>query len=326
MEFSKILRSDAKISLADGVTLFRSDDGSLFLKHNNKLSKIPSSSELAQQSGIFQILKRPRNLEEIVNIMTKFKRKDVIDILQALHQRSFITIQKQTDREITKRNKLTPRFFLTDPMEDRKSPLVDSQILLIGDGFLADRLIMTLKKMNVRFNQIKSLGLLLETTKKTADKSKEENKKVISETSSPSILSPFKSIFNKSDLIIVAEDYQNIALFELINKICFEKKKAWIRMSFDDNIGYLGPLVVPGKTPCFNCCELRLVTNSPNYEYELWKNKDHIPKTKLQVPEIFADFLSAICAREILRYLTRMEQPETVDNLILFDTRRIELH
>ena len=136
--------------------------------------------------------------------MTKFKRKDVIDILQALHQRSFITIQKQTDREVTKRHKLTPRFFLTDPMEDRKSPLVDSQILLIGDGFLADRLIMTLKKMNVRFNQIKSLGLLLETTKKTADKSKEENKKVISETSSPSILSPFKSIFNKSNLIIVS--------------------------------------------------------------------------------------------------------------------------
>ena len=47
MEFSKILRSDAKILLADGVTLFRSDDGSLFLKYNNKLSKIPSSSELS---------------------------------------------------------------------------------------------------------------------------------------------------------------------------------------------------------------------------------------------------------------------------------------
>jgi ribosomal protein S12 methylthiotransferase accessory factor len=320
MEFSKILRSDAKISLADGVTFFRSDDGSLFLKYNNKLSKIASSSELAQQSEIFQILKRPRYLGEIVKLMTKFKRKDIIDILQALYQRSFITIQKQTDREFSRRSKLTPRFFLLNPMEDKKSPLVDSQILLIGDGFLADRLIMTLKKMNVKFNQIKSLGRLLKPTKKTAGKSIAENKKVISETSSLSISPSFRPIFDKSDLIIVVEDYQNIALFDFVNKICFEKKKSWIRMSFDDDVGYLGPLVVPGRTSCFNCCELRLVTNSPNYEYELWRNKDAIPKTKLQVPEIFADILSAICTREILRYLSGNEEPETIDNLIVFDT------
>src|SRR5687768_3552056 len=164
MEFSKILRSDAKISLSDGVTLFRSDDGSLFLKLNNKLSKMASSSVLAQQSGIFQILNRPRNLEEIVKLMTQFKRKDVIDILQALHQRKFITIQKQTDIESSKRSNLSPRFFLLDQMEDRKLSLVDSQILLIGDGFLADRLIMTLKKMNIKFNQLKSLGRLLNPT------------------------------------------------------------------------------------------------------------------------------------------------------------------
>jgi len=125
MEFSKILHSDAKISLADGVTLFRSYDGPLFLKLNNKLSKIPSSSVLAQQSGIFQILKRPRKLEEIIKLMTKFKRKDVIDILQALHQRSFITIQKEPDREFSKRSKLTPRFFLLDHMEDKKLQLID---------------------------------------------------------------------------------------------------------------------------------------------------------------------------------------------------------
>jgi ribosomal protein S12 methylthiotransferase accessory factor len=320
MEFSRTLQSDVKISLADGVTLFRSDDGSLFLKLDNKLSKIESSSVLAQQSMIFQILKRPRRLEEIVKLMTKFKRKDVIAILKALHQRSFITIQKQSDREFSKRSKLTSRFFLLDQTEDKKLPLVNSQILLIGNGFLADRLIMTLEKMNVKFNQIKSLDRQIKLTKKSSGNRVEESKKVILETSSLSIRSSFRPILNKSDLIIVVEDYQNIALFDYVNKLCFEKKKSWIRMSFDDDIGYLGPLVVPGKTSCFNCCELRLVTNSPNYEYELWRNKDHIPKTKLQVPEIFADFLSTICAREILRYLARNEEPETIDNLIVFDT------
>jgi ribosomal protein S12 methylthiotransferase accessory factor len=318
MEFSKLLWNDSKISLAEGVTLFRSDDGSLILKHDNKLSKIMSSSVIAQ-SGIFQILRRPRNLEQIVKMTTEFKRKDVIDILHVLHQRNFITVQTQTYREVSRRSNMSPRFFLPDQMEDRKLPLVDSQILLIGDGFLVKRLIMTLKKMNIKFNQIKSLGLLLKPTIIKSNK-REDNNKVISESSSFSMPSSFKSIFDKSELIIVVEDYQNIELFDFVNKVCFEKKKSWIRMSFDDDLGYLGPLVVPGRTPCFNCCELRLVTNSPNYEYELWRNKDRIPKAKLRVPEIFADFLSAICSREILRYLIHNEEQETVGNLIVFDT------
>jgi ribosomal protein S12 methylthiotransferase accessory factor len=322
MEFSRILRSDARISMADSVSLFRSDDGSLFLKHNNKLSKIMSTSVLAQ-SGIFQILRRPRNLEEIVKIMTDFKRKDVIEILRALHQRSFITVQKKSDREFSRRSNLTPRFFLSDQMDNKKLPLVDSQILLIGDGFLADRLIVILKKMNIKFNQIKSLGSLLKPTIKKSSKRTEENKKVYSETASYSIPSSLKPVLIKSELVVVVEDYQNIALFDIVNKICFEKKKSWIRMSFDDDLGYLGPLVVPGKTPCFNCCELRLVTNSPNYEYELWRNKDCIPKAKLRVPEIFADFLSTICSREILRYMIHNEEPETEGNLIVFDTHAL---
>jgi ribosomal protein S12 methylthiotransferase accessory factor len=83
----------------------------------------------------------------------------------------------------------------------------------------------------------------------------------------------------------------------------------------------LGPLVVPSKTSCFNCCELRLVTNSPNYEYELWNNKELIPKAKLAVPEIYVNLLSAMCVDEVLKYLADLKM-ETIDNLYVFETRQ----
>ncbi|HEY4482413.1 MAG TPA: TOMM precursor leader peptide-binding protein [Candidatus Brocadiaceae bacterium] len=322
MEFSRLLRNDAKISWAKGVSLFRSHDDSLFLKQNNQLFRISSGSKLAPQSRIFQILRRPRKLEEILNIMSEFKRGDIIDVLHTLYDRNFITIRKGMNKKISNRNDLDLSYFLREPIGETKSPLSFSQIILIGNGLLADRLSMTLKKLNLKIVQIESFAEVFRQTIKTRSEIT-GTKKGISNITSSSLSSSFTSSLNKSDLIIVAEDYQDIALFELINKICFKKKKAWIRMSFDDNIGYLGPLVIPGRTACFNCCELRLVTNSPNYEYELWKNNYHIPKTRLQVAEIFADFLSVICAKEALSYLTHVEQPETVDNLILFDTRRL---
>src|SRR5688572_24025987 len=322
MEFSRLLRNDAKISWANGVSLFRSHDDSLFLKQNNQLFRISSGSKLAPQSRIFQILRRPRKLEEILNIMSEFKRGDTINVLRTLYDRNFITIRKGKNKKISNRNDLDLSYFLKEPIGETKSPLSFSQIILIGNGLLAGRLSMTLKKLNLKIVQIESFAEVFRQTIKTRSEIT-GTKKGMSNIALSSLSSSFTSSLNKSDLIIVAKDYQDIALFELINKICFKKKKAWIRMSFDDNIGYLGPLVIPGRTACFNCCELRLVTNSPNYEYELWKNNYHIPKTRLQVAEIFADFLSVICAREALSYLTHVEQPETVDNLILFDTRRL---
>ena len=166
MEFSRLLRNDAKISWARGVTLFRSHDDSLFLKQNNQLFRISSGSKLAPQSRIFQILRRPRNLEEILKIMTEFKRGDIIEVLHTLYDRSFITIQKGMNREISNRNELNLRFFLKESIGGYKITIDLFHGYSDGNGFLADRLIMTLKKMNAEIIQIKSLAGYLRRQKK----------------------------------------------------------------------------------------------------------------------------------------------------------------
>jgi ribosomal protein S12 methylthiotransferase accessory factor len=325
MEFSKLLHRGTRISLTNGVSLFRANDESFFLKYNNKLFSISSRSELGQQSRIFHILKRPRKLEEILNLMSGFKRGEVIAVLHTLYQLSLITVRSGMNKNTSKRFGLDSSYFLMDQIGERKPSLADSQITLIGNGFLADRITAILKKLDMKINRIKTFGNEFKPTKKMSSKNFVPKNKGPLEIASFSPSSSFMSHFNESDLIIVAEDYQNIALFESVNKISFKTKKAWLRVSFDDNIGYLGPLVVPRRTSCFNCCELRLVTNSRNYEYELWRNKEHIPKTKLEVPEIFADMLSTVSVKEAFRYLTHREEPETIDNLIVFDTRQLNL-
>jgi ribosomal protein S12 methylthiotransferase accessory factor len=199
----------------------------------------------------------------------------------------------------------------------------NSKVLLIGNGVLADRLITHFRNTNIEFNQIKSLTIARKTGKKKAIPKLEKKEDTLYIRSDS--ISLQKHFIEKCKLIVIAEDYPNILMFESINQLCFKKRKPWIRVSFDDNIGYIGPLVIPRKTSCFNCCELRLVTNSPNYEYELWRNKENIPVTNLHLPEIYADVLSAICAREVFRYLTNYNHPDTINSLFLLDSRSMKI-
>jgi hypothetical protein len=86
--------SGEKIDLALGVCQFTSNDGeSLYLKHNNNLYKISAKSDLDKLSRIFHILKCPKKLSEILNSLSKFKKKDVVDILETLYKLNLIALE-----------------------------------------------------------------------------------------------------------------------------------------------------------------------------------------------------------------------------------------
>ncbi len=326
MESSFLLDSKGKIGLKPSVSQFTSNNNdSLFVKHKNKLFKISATADLEKQSRIFHILKRPKKLGEILYLLSEFKKKDVIDTLHALYKLDLLTIESNTNNRRSEirpvNNDYLPQYHIEQNSKKLRSK---SRLLLIGDGILANSLVKSLRNLNITFDRIKSGLVTNEPNKKSSHRSTGKNTNVLRSTSS-SISSLLTSSIDKSDLIVVAEDYPYLVLFEKINEICFKQKKAWLRVSIDDYTGYVGPMVIPGKTSCYNCCELRLVTNSPDYEYELWKNKQNIPKMKLLVPKYFADILSAVCTNEILRFLSLRKNPETIDNLLVLDTQQVEL-
>ena len=318
MEFSDILNLEGKIAFADGVSQIRTLDGSLLIKHDNRLIKISTKSNLDDDSKLFRILQRPKKFKDILRLLHEFKRNDVVKILNSLYKLNLITFETTKEKKVTQKDEyINSRYQLSyhTRIKGKQQPLRPG-VLLIGNGILANKLILQLRNMNIKINHIRSVHALSASRKSGNQTSGKRNKDAPSH--SDNLLS--NKQFDESDLIIVAEDYPNIALFESVNSACFKKKKAWIRISFDDNLGYIGPLVIPRKTSCFNCCELRLVANSPYYEYELWKNKENIPITKSTLPVIFADILSSTCAIEVRRYFTNPNLPDTLDNIIVFDT------
>ena len=325
MPSSTVCKLNDKIGFVPGVSQFPSEDNKfLFLKHNNRLLKISARSDLVKQSKIFHVLQHPRRLSEILKLMSEFKENDVVILIQTLYKLNLIRVESKLKNNDTSRSNALNRQYLPRSFMDRSNNKshFDFKLVLIGSGRLVKKLALSLKSMNIKFDTLDPLQIFHEFgVQEVTDRKHVRRSKIalLNLSYSPS------SLIANSDLVVVAEDYHNLNLFETVNEICFNRNKPWLRLSIDDNIGYLGPFVIPRETSCFNCCELRLVTNSPNYEYELWVNKHNIPKTNLHVPVYVVEAMLAKCLSELIRFFVLRRQPETTNNIFLIETEQMNL-
>jgi ribosomal protein S12 methylthiotransferase accessory factor len=333
MKFPSSLNEDVKIRLAPDVSTFIVDSGSLFIKHDNQLFRLPSSSDEDKRSRILDVLKEPKKLVEITDILAEFRKKDLIAFLRNLYKLNLIELEESTPKSnirsgVSDNGSSTAynHGYLNSMTAKR---LVDSKILLIGDGILINKVAACFRSVGIQCKKMSSSIIgdqSFDQQMNSNGEKRTQKRKQLRECGLFTLRYP--SLFSEYDLMVAAQDYPNITFFETVNKICFNKKKPWLRVSFDDNIGFLGPLVIPGQTSCYNCCQLRLVTNSPYYEYFLWKYKEYIPKPRLSPSKLFTDVLSAFCVNEVITYLTKDEQHSKqgiTDHLLLLDTQRMHL-
>jgi ribosomal protein S12 methylthiotransferase accessory factor len=312
-----------KIKLAPNVSHFGTSDNQLFfIKRDNKFFKISGKSAVEVHRRIFPLLHKPIKIIQIVHSFSDFREQDVINFLREMYKMNLITLVEdkvEKGRKSIIKNDISTNTHTSSSLENNsfKSTLSNSRVLLIGDGTLANRMFDDLK--NIGINHISTLSSMADVTsnehgiKRTThvEKIGDELKRVI--------------LGNDHKLVMVAEDYPNLLLFDIVNEICVNNDTPWLRLSFDDNVGQLGPLVMPRKPPCYRCCQLRLATNSPYYESLLWQHKEHIPNTRLLVRESFAYVLSALCCEEVVRYLAGHEKPWSINNLVIFDTQQMNL-
>ncbi len=319
MKFLHLLRLDKKIVLTHGVSQFKSVDGMLLVKHNNRLFTISTKSDSDGRSRLFRVLQQPKKLNEILKALSEFKKNDIIAILETLYNHDLISFETTTNPGTTTDDAFDSKGYY---VEDRNASRIE--ITLVGNGVLANKLILHMRNMNIKIHRVKSIPSIHILHYKNGNQKPVLKKRSVLEQTLPSFPPTMNNFIERSELIIVAEDYPNIALFEWINAACFKRGQPWIRVSFDDNLGYIGPLVIPKKTTCFNCCQLRLIANSPYYEYELWKNKYNIPPTKLKLSNILAETLASIAGNKIQMYLQNTNVSYIVDYLFILETKNIE--
>ncbi|WP_447599799.1 TOMM precursor leader peptide-binding protein [Nitrospira sp. Nam80] len=135
--------------------------------------------------------------------------------------------------------------------------LADQPILIMGVNYLSQQLAVALGRSGmtnfsvVDHPQLRNLELFDDAGKQRRD-------------SWPNSLQEpqqFSDAFDKSledySCLVVASDCGRTPIIQEWNKACVQRKKHFLPVVLHNMIGYLGPLVVPTETPCYECLLLR---------------------------------------------------------------------
>jgi thiazole/oxazole-forming peptide maturase SagC family component len=66
--------------------------------------------------------------------------------------------------------------------------------------------------------------------------------------------------------VVVTSEFGPTKSFHEFNSWCVENKHHFFPVWLEDMIGYLGPLVIPGESPCFQCIRERMNSHADDPE------------------------------------------------------------
>jgi thiazole/oxazole-forming peptide maturase SagC family component len=66
------------------------------------------------------------------------------------------------------------------------------------------------------------------------------------------------------DCLVATSDFGGMHLLRSWNEFCVLHRRTFLPVLLQDMIGYVGPLVIPGETACFECFRLRRNTHLPD--------------------------------------------------------------
>ncbi|MGP4080693.1 HesA/MoeB/ThiF family protein [Pseudalkalibacillus sp. R45] len=134
-----------------------------------------------------------------------------------------------------------------------------------------------------------------------------------------------KQVIDDSDIVIVSADTPRGKMPFMVNEACIEKGIPFIFTGYSGDFGIVGPLIVPGETYCLECGteeQERLAQNLPSDVIEKVNNFD----SALQPPSIgpICNIVSSITTLEVIRYLTQIFQPNTLNTIVSINTLNFE--
>lgn len=137
-----------------------------------------------------------------------------------------------------------------------------------------------------------------------------------------------KGYISGGDLIVACLESEDLILLEWLNSACVELGVPLIRAEIMGSRALLGPTVIPGKTACFKCYQLRRMSNQDNLDDHstisdyLQQYRQHRPNDGYISP--ISTILGGYAAVEALKYITKFAKPATYNNVVEIDFMNIE--
>jgi molybdopterin/thiamine biosynthesis adenylyltransferase len=118
-----------------------------------------------------------------------------------------------------------------------------------------------------------------------------------------------------ADLVVSTVDTPQPHIARWVNRACVEAGVPFVTGGFNQHVGLVGPLVVPGKTGCLSCQERSLAARYGRTELPTGDNPGRVIPSFGPLCQIVAGML----ASEVLRYLTGAGTPAVEGRSVWLD-------
>ena len=128
------------------------------------------------------------------------------------------------------------------------------------------------------------------------------------------------------DILICTSDFGGMQLMRDFNKFCVENNILFMPVILQDFKGYVGPLVVPGETACFECLLSRQNSIMPNYVAKRTTEcSAYEGQRVVGFHPAMASILGDIAVMELVKFFTRTLQLWNVGALIEVNMLKTEM-
>jgi thiazole/oxazole-forming peptide maturase SagC family component len=323
----RIKMDNLRIKQSDFLTLrdfdiIRDDDKLLLKESNNYIISISGKYIYDLIPKLIPKLDGSTRVKEIINSLNGFDEGTVFSILEDLLKYNIIEVTKRprkgdlTEKEIERYlNQL--KFFAHKKTEDcysQQTRLKKSQVTIIGDKEFLESIVRNLIRSGIGmiryFYNIRNIKAIEDISLENYPSGKIVGIGLD--------INRLEKIFEKNaDFLIVADRDLKKDEINKINKMALKKSVPWISFSdFGQKEIIVGPMIIPYKTPCYECYQLRKESNY-NYfrELRLFQKENNYIRTKISTKSAylypFIGIISSFISIEVMKYLTQFTTPIT---------------
>jgi molybdopterin/thiamine biosynthesis adenylyltransferase len=122
-----------------------------------------------------------------------------------------------------------------------------------------------------------------------------------------------------ADLVVEAADWPAHLISRWVDEACRAERIAHIAASLAPPLARVGPLIVPGVTPCYRCQEAMLRARSPLYDEVVAMRSGASARAANSAPALGA--VATLLATDAVHYLSGARPPATLGASMLLDLR-----
>lgn len=293
-------------------------------------------------------------LREIITDLDHIKEEDIMETITFLEERGFLqekTVDhtRYSDEEYDFFKHLLNYFshFGEDPLK-YFNLLRNSQVGLILNGPLGFSAGLHLSALGIGHLVIADSGIITPDevalcpglTAEDAGKLRAEVLKKKIESSNPyitvSLISidvqagSFTEFLEYSHFVVLCDEDNRGILPASFNKAAVESGKSFMPVTLSGFSGKIGPVVVPGQTPCIQCLKAREAAVSEHFEEET-KIAESLSKLNREdfsyrPPAAILSMVGEIAAVEASRVISGYTQPVTLNNMLFFNSRHLAIN